>query len=725
MKNSKAAPMPFKIDFEGTPDKKLPLKVFVFDSYDRLIESKDIDGNSFHLQTDDKTLRHAQVFIAPVTDAIALNPQPLPPQLEQIGAYRPVFQLDKSRLIDRALLPIPEIYWKNWYFCSCRVRGQVVKPFYIPFPFGSGFTLNMPVCHARVHICRLESLILKLPDVDIFKLRDDLLKLKPQFEIPRPIPRPEPIPDFHTHLMTMPEMEVASSKTDFSPPLSITLQNQLQTTSVGALRQILAKNWAELVYFPHFCWLYNCVEVAVTETDSNGRFDTRVWESCFNPNHNYYMWVEYLINGVWEKVYHPSYCAGAFWNYACGTDVTITVTDPRVPFGCRPTQTGSFFEVVSIGSGAIVSKISQRVVNNVVNLTKDLPGDDTGLIDTAVIDSAYTGRSPFGKSLTIRINSGLGFPSTEATHYRCIYKKSTDSDAPVNWKSVNAGSYFRYYNEEVELTPGNFQAFTKGYELKDTHGADFYKLTHEDVEDDLGVAVAPVINRVWGSDVYEIATLDTTNLANTHYDIRIEIYKKDAANNFTLTTVAKNVFKVPNPSNPTATMDAPDAFLTRVTQGAITSHAFEMTIRVDNNKCDASIDNAIVSVGGVIHTSDTACGMVNYGVDKNVPLTVGFHAVHANNFANFSFNVTKGNSGSILSTSGHITDSPVLNFNNNDSPSHDHHFVSTGLIAATFLGKCNGAAFAENLNVTALATNGSVRLQEYDDYSTAAFAMIP
>ena len=133
MKNSKAAPMPFKIDFEGTPDKKLPLKVFVFDSHDKLIESKDIDGNSFNLQTDDKTLRHAQVFIAPVTDAIALNPQPLPPQLEQIGAYRPVFQLDKSRLIDRALLPIPEIYWKNWYFCSCRVRGQVVKPFYIPF----------------------------------------------------------------------------------------------------------------------------------------------------------------------------------------------------------------------------------------------------------------------------------------------------------------------------------------------------------------------------------------------------------------------------------------------------------------------------------------------------------------------------------------------------------------------------------------------------------------
>jgi hypothetical protein len=736
MENPHSKTMPFKIDFEGSVDKKLPLKVFVFDHHDNLLESHLLDGTDFHLKTDDHTLQHAQIFIAPIADGIALNPQPLPPQLKAIGAYRPVLTFDAKRTIQRDLLPIPEYIWRDWYFCICRVRGQVVKPFYIPNFFGGSFTFKMPVCHARVHICRLENFIFTLKDSDIFKLRDDLLTLK------QPIPKPGPVVtprffDFHT----METMSISSSSnsnlvqteaTTFSSAFSTTFQNQLQTNSVSALRQILADNFQEIQYYPRFCWLHRCVELTVVETDDSGYFDTRIWESCYNPNHNYYMWVEYLIDGVWQSVYSPDYCSGAFWNYACGSQVTLTVTDPRVPFGCRPTQTGSFFEVVSIGAGAIVSNIHQKGAGGILT-------DDTGLIDMGFGDGSTLNNknmSPFGGSLSIKVNTGSGFPSTNATHYRCIYKKSTDADVPASWTSVNNGSYFRYYTEEVNVTPTNVQAFTRGYDLHEK-GTDFYKLTHENVQDDLGVPVAPIVSRVWASDVYDAATLYTTALISTptgnmpfedgYYDVRIEIYKKNTATNtYSLTTVAKDVFKVPNPSNYAASMDAPDSLLTTTTQSGVTSPVFQMTIRVDNGKCAAAIDNASVFVDKQTRTSDTACGMLNYGNLANVPLTVGFHAQHPNNFAYFSFGVTKGNAGGVLTTSGHLTDTPT-GFTNtdNDGAPHNHHLVSVGLSAADFLGNCNGAAFAENIYVTALATDGSNRLSGYDAANTAAFAMIP
>ena len=712
-----------KVDFEEKPQTELPLVAHIFDKAGNLLETRPIKGNQF---TSPESLQRKQVFIAPAEltryESVSVE------NLEKLGAYQPSLKGFDAKKKIFELPKIPSSLVLIWPWCLCRVRGKVSKLF--PFPF---FPITFPVCHARVHICNLEPLFFRLPDSVIWDIRDRLIdfELKP-FPIPEPIPEPFPFPP-------IPRPEPINPVARMAMPVmrSMAMMNKSQTVTIQPemikeLRSAASANQARLVLDSYvtaghvlpFCithLLYRCVELDVVETDSNGIFDTTLFLRC-SQKKNLYFWVEYLIDGVWQAVYKPSYCGNTYWNYICNTFVNIRVTDSRVPIGCRPTQTSSFFEVVSIGAGAVVSNISQKVVNNPVTLTKDAPTDATGLIDMG-----YGGQSPFGKALSIWANSGLGFPSADATHYRCLYKKSSDADVAASWKSVNSGSYFRYYKEEVQITPTNTQAFTKGFELKDSIGADFYKLTHEDVENDLGAPVAPVINREWATDTYPIATLDTSTLENTHYDIRIEIYKKNTATNtFTLTTVAKNVFKVPNPSNPAATMDAPDTFLTKVTQGTITSHAFEMTIRVDNNGCNASIDNASVLVGTEIRTSDTACGMVNYGLDKNVGLTVGFNAQHPNNFARFSFDVTKGNSGSILSTSGHITDTPVApNFTNTDSPTHNHHFVSSGLTVAAFLGDCNAAAFAENLYVAALATNGSNRLNEYDDSSTAAFAMIP
>ena len=71
------------------------------------------------------------------------------------------------------LLPIPDFHWKWWLWCMCRVRGRVVRPVTI-----NGITYDMPVCHARVHICEVDPfwiLVSRLPDDVIWRLRDELI----------------------------------------------------------------------------------------------------------------------------------------------------------------------------------------------------------------------------------------------------------------------------------------------------------------------------------------------------------------------------------------------------------------------------------------------------------------------------------------------------------------------------------------------------------------------
>ena len=710
----------FKVGFETKPERDLLLVAHIFDNSGTHLKTLPIKDGQFTLK---EPLQGKQFYIAPAElptgEKLTIN------NLESFDAYQPVIPPSELRKQVIELAKIPSSLVVQWFLCLCRVRGRVVKP----FSFG-GFTFSLPVCHARVHICRLESLLRFIPDIDLINIRDILLR-EPKFPFPIPEPEPFRIPiiprpiEFNT-LMSADMSTSQASLTTTAQSLSISSDLTRELYYASSPHQIRAslKNYLELpkAILP-FCiknLLYKCVEIAMVETDAQGRFDKLLFVPCAAKK-DYYFWVEYLINGVWQTVYRPSFCTGAFWDYICNTNVTLTVTDSRVPIGCRPTQTTSFFEIVSIGSGALPSRIHQRTVTNPVTLAKGGVTANTGLIPMG-----YGGESPFGSHLVIYANTGIGFPSADSTHYRCIYKKTSDPDIDSSWTSVNNGSFFRYYNEEFDIGGGNSQVLTKGYELKDVNGLDFYKITHEDVEDDLGLPVAPVLNREWASDVYPIAVLDSTKLDDTHYDIRVEIYKKVSPSSFTLTTIAKSVFKVPDPTNPAMSQDAPDELLARVTHGGVTSFAFEMTIRVDNNSCGAAIDNALANGAA----ADPQCGMLSYGANKNVPLTLGFKAKHINDFATMSFSVIRGNANPIppSNANGEVGNSPLGDYTGTNivdpDATHNRHFVSNTLTVSQFLGTCEGAAFSQNLYVAALATDGSQRLNGYDASSVAAFALI-
>jgi hypothetical protein len=712
---------PFKIGFDGAPETQLSLKVFVFDRQDKLLESQDVaqDG-TFHLKSDEKTFQRAKIFIAPVTDAIALNPQPLPPQLEEIGAYRPVLQFDAKRILDRELLAIPETLWRRWIFCSCRVRGRVVKPFYFPW-----FTINSPVCHARVHICRLENWIFRLPDADIFKLRDDLIRYPiPPIPPIRPIPKPGPVEIGLLRSMTaLTNMTAFSTPMAFETPeavpeltLSPLFRNQLQTNSVGALRQILADNSYEFLYHPRFCWFYDCVEMRVVETDVDGRFDTRIWENCYNPNHNYYFWVEYLINGVWETVYRPTYCTGAFWNYACGSEVTISVNDPRVPLGCRPTVTGGAMEIVSIGNQGFVSSVQQPSAT---------PAANDGLLNWNLGDGVTY--RPFGGQLVIKANFSTDFPLTNATHYQISYRKHGDNDES-HWKQLQ-NSVQRGYNETIVVS-GVSISVPKTLELLDKDGIGFYKIPTELAQNE------PMLNSncIWASDVFDIGVLDTTQTAlaieNTLYDIRVALYKKISPTQYQLANVAKTIYTMPvlnatrtEISSQPCTAD----YLTTVSAGGVTTPAFMMTIRIDNQKCTSRI--LAVTMDGKPAGDD--CGFLSY-IDLQNAAQLQFKAQHPNDFATYGFGVVRGNNNAMpmLSTNGAIDAAPLNGFTNTDGAMHDRTFTKVTNVAALLQAlptDCAGkAAFAQQLNVYATATDGTTRLWQFDAPEVlSAFAIVP
>jgi hypothetical protein len=150
--------------------------------------------------------------------------------------------------------------------------------------------------------------------------------------------------------------------------------------------------------------------------------------------------------------------------------------------------------------------------------------------------------------------------------------------------------------------------------------------------------------------------------------------------------------------------------------------AFKMVFNVNNEGCKAVIDNiTVLNSDGTTTDSDTECGFAPYTDKTTSRVEFSFEASHPENFAVFGFGVIRGNGNPCpdADTSGMVI-----------GDSSNGYTLSSGkyskeVLAANLLGNCDQAAFSENLHVYALATNGSRRLDEYDDGKVAAFAIEP
>jgi hypothetical protein len=762
----------FTVPFDGSPGKELEVMAYAFDRRGRLLTSAAFKATAgrVKLDLDEKAARHARIFFAPVPPE-GQKPGELDlAQLERWQAHQALWQFRPGQW-QYELLPVPELNWRWWLWCRCRVRGRVVRPVTI-----QGVTYDMPVCHARVHICevdRIPWLIPRLPDPEIWRLRDDLLKLLERpFPIPRPWPwpdpppfrfdpgvidpspealaamqpgaallddvalNPQPLPPRLAMMAAMPSgvdpaeavafnpqpdppaaravMDEALEKAAALPQIPLAIRANLSSQSITIVRQALIDNVALLLpflcRFDWFLYRLRCDEVAVLETDSNGRFDTTIWYRCFGDHPDLYFWVEYAIGGAWTTVYRPPMRCNTYWNYTCGSEVTIRITDPRVPWcGPAPRVNGNQLAILSIGENVGFQQIHGPLALANRGLTISGGGTSAG--------------APFGGVLEPRVYFGEDLIANGITHYRWSYRKIADSaNNPVSgsWRAMDR-QVIRHY---AYVGPDGMLKFKPYFLGPDTDpaltvtGQNLFQIQPEDPP------VGAWTPQVSAHENTASAHFETHLLAggNAHlgagkYELKLELFNSAGTRIPFRTGATVNVQPVvavgnaPFGAGEVTTTPAPTENI--IVDGG-DQVAFRMIVHVDNIPCEAQIYP--VKIGAA---AANPCGFLNYNSTADL-VTLSFKARHANDFATFRFRVNRGSVGTVETAGGRVGINPT------DGYSEANGEYSKNVTAAHLLGGCVRAAFAETLHVWAMATNGWNRLSYLDRSGTPlAFALAP
>lgn len=711
----------FQVSTKQRPDFKYPLAAYLFDVRGQLLERADVRDSKFELGLPKGELGQMRVFVAPADEKIDAKSL-TPAFMERLGAYEPVLQAGGAQ-VDH--IEVPGVIIDIWPFCFCWVRGKTVR--------GSD---NRAVCNARVHICEVDRIprwILKLPDAEVFRLRDDLLGIVRKPPVPDPGPvapgaalfkrsvfrftedpgalvslNPQPLPPGEPAAIN-PQQLAPRDRILLSPEL----HSGLRSTSPLIVRNVLADNWKLLIpwfcHWPHWWWLFRCDEVAVLTTDAHGRFETTIFHRCGGDHPDLYFWVEYDFGSGFETVYHPWIACNTYWDYACGSEVMIRITDPRVP-GCEeePDLPGCQVVVLSIGTNVAIREVR---TSGVEGITSD--GQPFGDI--------LEPRADFSRSELI----AKGIP-----YYRWSYQRLSGPDGtattvdpnsvPLNVVSTMTHDVYRHYKVGTSY-PSDIMG------PMPTSGP--------------GAAPAPNLFRIrpalppsgneWVvlDEHVDLATayFETTSLAGTpvgptwpddlsagRYELRLELFDTTGALvNWTAAGVDLRITDQDAPfGTGTVTTSLAPAY-NRIVIGGNTM-GFRMVVRVDNNRCYADI----LPVGGTV-TPDPTCGFHNYNLPSDVA-ALSFVARHPNNFANYAFVTTRGATPVIsgASTSGIAGEAGTNGFNEIADFTY-----SKNVIVSTMLGPCSNAAFSERLDVTATATNGYGTLSNYDALDNAAFAL--
>lgn len=746
-----------KTGFEGQPEGPVEASVYLFDRGGTLIASAPVAKDQAKL-TVDTIPRGARLFIAPTLDKTERASPPTIATMERILAFEPRVRLRPDlEILDVGL--IPAVIWPHWPLCRCRVKGRVLVRKTSP----GGVVVEAPVCNARVHICevdRLPWLIERLPDPEIFRLRDDLLDIirRPFPWPPEPDPGPwrEPISlpggllrDRAVLLASavvssginavalnpqpLPPINAAAFNPQPDPPgdpfrsLPQAAQFAMRSHSTAVIRRALLDH-LDLIR-PWICawpwlhrWFYSCDELRVVTTDDQGRFDTTIWYLCNGDKPDLYFWVEYAIGGSWTPVHHPPIPCHVWWNYPCGTDVTITVTDPRVP-GCGdvPDLKGKQVVVKTIGR-----EISMGEINR-----EPLVSDAAATARAGTVKAGWvhgTRESPFGATLEPRVDFGSGLKPAGITHYRWSYRP-LGSTSELDWAAIHA-DVLRHYREvpAAPLLPPIYKSARVGPDLAISGGYFF------EVEPTL-----PAGGEDWEvlDESYDLASayLDTMGLLGK-YELKLELFRKvgGTMTRVDLTAEGVGVNQILDPAPLTGpTYIATPAADDRLLRDPGTGHAvgYRLVIHVDNRRCFGTIESVSVAPGA----NDTKCGFLEYAPGASA--TIMFRASHPGNYASFDFDVSRVATPLPSASATGLVDAAVAN-----GFTRSGDLFSKAVTVTTLLNEqlppgetpCSRAAFGESLHIYALATNGYGRLSGLDapnagppagQISLRAFAITP
>ena len=751
--------MDFSIKFEGKPEKPITLSIYAFDEKGEAISVARVKENIASIALTDDQAKKARIVLAP-SSAEGVKEERLNfDQVQRRQAYMPKWKFD-PKIRKYELAPVPEIIWKYWRWCKCQVKGKIVKKITV------GTTIEeWPVYMARVHICEVDPLWLilkRLPDREILRLRDDLLK-----EVGNPIPQPpeppvqfekgliDPSPEniarmamelpvqLKTPILKAPLKRVAIAK---KLEIPAELKTALSSTSAETVRTTLATK-IQLIR-PYLClwrWIWpfflRCDEVAVVDTDKQGQFKADVWYLCAGDHPDIYFWVEYQIGSAWTTVYHPPMICHTYWNYVCGAEVVIPISDPRVPWYVDPIPIpGKQVAVLSIGHDISVKEIKRVTV-----------ATEEGLTDAG---------EPFGGSLEPTVWFGDGIAASGITHYRWSYRRLTKADGTLVadiWHAIDH-RVVRHYGEIWADGTLVFKPYLLGPDI-DIPGAALFKLQPKNPPMNAGVvsvAWAPQIDaRENTASAFFLSHLleggDPKEAAGK-YELKLELFRYNVATH-SVTKVNLTdegvLLKTPTvdapfgagvvptrivPHDPALAPDMEDRVIREGPANKIV--AFRLVLHVDNNPCEAEIYPVKVSgpAPGSWETVGT-CGFLRYKLAPPAQALLSFRAAHPNNFARFVFTIVKGSTGYVNAACAPsnpsvawtslplVKDTPVNGFVRNVSSVYTKQISVSSLVGACPDGT---AAFGENLSVYPLATDGWSTLWYLSKYGVPmAFALQP
>jgi len=646
--------------------------------------------------------------------------------LVRAGAYKDVVRVLRER--PEITLKVPIAVLPLW--CICVVRGRVVKRMTLP----NGSVVERPVCNTRVHVCevdRIRLVIDRLPELDLKRLRDDLLDKLHEIpvRIPFPIPEPDPGPIRVGGMRAMATNRSASASASASVAAEslpateqLTLATLAQPHSLAHLRsglKVLSPYIPALLCDLPYLWSYLRSDCVLTlHGDAQGRFSGLLFHDC-KDQPDIYVWVEQFRNGAWTTVYRPSLGCGTHWDYACGSEIVINAPSaepcedpaydlpPGVTLFVVPWAIGNA-GIWGIPPGAPAAPDGMVRADGLINYNG---GGSLGLLLDA----------PFGGTLNFIHDDSWFIPSggTPITHYRYSVRRhsATANTGPSDssWTPLLTPLARGYRLEYSDRLP-TYQAFPVGPETRGTQ-AGLYRFKPQQSPNPGGTVVASE----WTSgNLSEVAaswnTLDSApplSDSNTvddagAFDVKIEVFDNNG------------VQILPGPATFQFLGRNAAGTDTRLSTAAeVVAGAYVMQVHLDNNGTTAELPQP--DIAGVGPNPD--CGFLRY--DDGDLVSLRFRASHPNDRAVFGFGVVRGsNTLGVASTTAPYVEvasatAPTTGSSYSKQPDgrYRHDFSPAELV-----GPCVNAAFAANLGVYGKATNGYQRLG-YDASRLIAFAL--